>query len=305
MQRVSLLLGPLLCVAAISLGATGAASASELPVEYNGIAGYAHISQTASPPGANSWSCKPSSVHPYPVVLVHGTFADMSDSWQALSPLLYNHGYCVFALNYGAYAGSNLLGIDAIGPIEESARQLAGFVKKVLSETGASKVDIVGHSQGGMMPRYYIKDLGGASKVHTLVGLAPSNHGTTLNGIATLAGYFSGADAFLGLLCPACSQQLAGSSFIEELNSGGETVPGVNYTVIESKYDEVVTPYTSAFLKGGNVTNILLQEQCSLDYGEHLSMPYDHIADADVLSALDPEHPQKPACTYVAPVVGG
>jgi triacylglycerol esterase/lipase EstA (alpha/beta hydrolase family) len=294
-----------LLAAAIALGLTGSANASELPVEYNGLVGYAHVSQTASPPGANNWSCKPSAAHPRPVVLVHGTFADMSDSWQALSPLLYDNGYCVFALNYGAYAGSNLIGVDAIGEIEKSAEELSSFVNRVLTATGASQVDLVGHSQGGMMPRYYLKYLGGASKVHTLVGLAPSNHGTTLDGLATLAGYFPGADAFLGILCPACAQQLSGSTFIEKLNAGGETVPGVDYTVIESKYDEVVTPYTSAFLSGSNVTNILLQEQCSLDYGEHLSMPYDHIADADVLSALDPEHPQHPACTYVAPVVGG
>ncbi len=34
-------------------------------------------------------------------------------------------------------------------------------------------------------------------------------------------------------------------------------------------------------------------------------MPYDHIANADVLSALDPAHPQKPACTLILPVIGG
>ena len=89
------------------------------------------------------------------------------------------------------------------------------------------------------------------------------------------------------------------------LNAGGDTVPGVSYTVIESRYDEVVTPYTSAFLSGPGVTNMTLQDQCSLDLGEHLSMPYDHIADADVLSALDPSHPQHPACYPVLPVVGG
>jgi triacylglycerol esterase/lipase EstA (alpha/beta hydrolase family) len=285
--------------------AAASAGASELPVVYNGIAGYAHVSPSASPPGANDWSCKPSAAHPQPVVLVHGTFADMSDSWQALSPLLHNNGYCVFALNYGSYAGSGSLGVYAVGNIATSAEELSSFVNRVLAATGASQVDIVGHSQGGMMPRYYVKELGGASKVNALVGLAPSNHGTTLNGLFTLAGYFPGADAFVGVFCPACSEQAAGSAFLEGLNSGGETVPGVQYTVIESKYDEVVTPYTSAFLSGPNVTNVLLQEQCSLDHGEHLSMPYDHIADADVLTALDPQEPQHPACTYVAPVAGG
>jgi hypothetical protein len=82
-------------------------------------------------------------------------------------------------------------------------------------------------------------------------------------------------------------------------------VPGVAYTVIQSRNHGVVTPYTSAFLKGRNVNNITLQRQCALDQGEHLSMPYDHIADADVLTALEPAHPQQPACTPVAPVWGG
>jgi triacylglycerol esterase/lipase EstA (alpha/beta hydrolase family) len=291
-------------LAALACAATPA-WAGPLPVIYNGIDGYAHVSPTASPPGANNWSCQPSSLHPQPVILVHGTFADMSDSWQALSPLLYDRGYCVFALNYGSYNGSGSLGVYATGDIAKSAQQLSDFVDKVLKATRASQVDLVGHSQGGMMPRYYIKNLGGASKVHTLIGLAPSNHGTTLDGLFTLASYFPDSNVALAD-CPACQQQEAGSPFITSLNSGSETAPGVNYTVIESDNDEVVTPYTSAFLaEAPNVTNILLQSQCSLDQGEHLSMPYDHIADADVLTALDPADPQDPPCTPVLPVSGG
>ena len=295
--------------AIVGLACTAApASAAPLPVIYNGIYGYAHVSATASPPGANNWSCKPTATHPRPVILVHGTFADMSDSWQALSPLLYDNGYCVFALNYGSDNGSGPLGIYATGPIEQSAEQLSQFVDRVLAATGAKKVDLVGHSQGGMMPRYYIKYLGGASKVNLLLGLAPSNHGTTLDGLFTLASHFPGANAALDV-CPACQEQEAGSPFVTHLNAGSETDPGVNYTVIESANDEVVTPYTSAFLSPApgvdNVNNITLQRQCALDEGEHLSMPYDHIADADVLTALDPSHPRHPACTPVLPVVGG
>jgi triacylglycerol esterase/lipase EstA (alpha/beta hydrolase family) len=287
------------------LGAAAPAGAAKLPVVYNGLVGYAHVSSSASPPGANNFSCKPSRAHPRPVVLVHGTFGDMSDSWRALSPLLFDHGYCVFALNYGSHRGSGRIGIYATGSIADSARQLASFVGRVLAATHARQVDIVGHSQGGMMPRYYIRFLGGASKVHTLVGLAPSNHGTTLGGLSKLARALPGATRFFGSLCPACTEQVRGSSFLRQLNAGGDAFPPVRYTVIQSRYDEVVTPYTSAFLSGAGVTNITLQHQCRLDLGEHLSMPYDHIADADVLNALDPAHAIRPRCSPVLPVVGG
>jgi triacylglycerol esterase/lipase EstA (alpha/beta hydrolase family) len=284
--------------------ATATAQAAGLPVIYNGLLGYAHVSATADPPGANRWGCKPSPGHPRPVILVHGTFGDKSDSWQALSPLLYDQGYCVFALNYGSNAGSGSLGIYGTGEIVHSAAQLSRFVNRVLGATHASRVDLVGHSQGGMMPRYYINFLGGAAKVSALVGLAPSSHGTTLAGLSNLVTGFPGAATFR-FLCPACGEQLRGSAFLSKLNARPDTAPGVHYTVIASRYDEVVTPFTSSFLSGPNVTNIVLQKQCSRDAGEHLSMPYDHIADGDVLNALDPAHPRSPKCTRVLPVVGG
>jgi triacylglycerol esterase/lipase EstA (alpha/beta hydrolase family) len=300
---VAVLLAIVAVATTAGLGA-GAAIAQPLPVIYNGVLGYAQASPNASPPGANDWSCQPSAAHPRPVILVHGTFADMSNSWQALSPLLHNHGYCVFALNYGSHNGSGAIGVYGVGDIAQSAGQLSDFVDRVLAATGAAKADLVGHSQGGMMPRYYLKNLGGAAEVHTLVGLSPSNHGTTVDGLFTLGSYFPGANSFFGN-CPACGQQEAGSEFITQLNSGGETVPGVDYTVIQTRYDEVVTPYASAFLSGPDVTNILLQHQCLLDLGEHLSMPYDHIADRDVLNALDPAHAVSPICTPILPVAGG
>ncbi len=142
--------------------------------------GYAHVSSTASPPGANNFACKPSG-RPSPSGGARARHIRRHvDSWQALSPLLHNNGYCVFALNYGSYAEAGALGIYATGdnpqtPPNSSRRSS----NEVLAATKASQVDIVGHSQGGMMPRYYLKNLGGAAKVHTLVGLAPSNHGTT------------------------------------------------------------------------------------------------------------------------------
>lgn len=238
-----------------------------------------------SPPGANNWSCKPSPQHPNPVVLVHGTFENMAKNWSVLSPQLANAGYCVFALNYGN---------DATGPIEDSAQQLANFVDAVRGATGAAKVDLVGHSQGGMMPRYYLKFLGGAAKVHDLIGIVPSNHGTTTP-LAQPAGY---AD------CPACTEQIAGSSFLQKLNAGGDTLAGPYYTVVSTKYDEVVTPYTSAFLSGPTqqVANITLQDKCPTDTFEHDQSPNDPVVAQWVLNALAqrnaPANPSfQPNCT--------
>src|SRR4051812_36162781 len=97
-----------------------------------------------SPPGANDWSCRPTARRPVPVILVHGTFGDMTVSWNALSPLLKADGFCVFALDYGD---------RATAPMEQSADELAAFAARVLSATGAARVSFVGHSQGGSLSR--------------------------------------------------------------------------------------------------------------------------------------------------------
>ena len=120
------------------------------------------------------------------MVLVHGTFENRFDNWQAMSPALKAAGYCVYALDYGSYNGSGLVGVYGLAEMERSARELRDFVDGVRARTGAAKVSLVGHSQGGLMPRYFIKNLGGAAVVEDLVGLAPSNHGTT-NPLAPVA----------------------------------------------------------------------------------------------------------------------
>jgi triacylglycerol esterase/lipase EstA (alpha/beta hydrolase family) len=287
--------------------AGGASAQTTLPVNYDfGSAVLSTFnSPTVSPPGANNWSCKPTAAHPYPVVLVHGTLANMDDNWQAASPILANHGYCVFAFNYGGASPTD--DFQGTGDIATSAGQLASFVSEVLAATGASKVDLVGHSQGGMMPRYYISFLGGASKVDKLVALAPSNYGTTLDGLTVLGdtlGLLAPVNSVLSTTCEACVEQEEGSSFLATLNAD-PTVSGVSYTVIESRDDEVVTPYTNAFLPAGpNVTNITLQNQCPLDESDHLEIANDPVAMADMLNALDPAQPVRVPCLLVLPVTG-
>ncbi|MBW8735826.1 MAG: alpha/beta fold hydrolase [Streptomyces turgidiscabies] len=250
---------------------------------------------SASGRGWNDYSCEPSAAHPRPVVLVHGTFANGVDNWLTLAPYLTNRGYCVFSLDYGQLPGVPLF--YGLGPIGRSAEQLAAFVDKVLAATGATETDLVGHSQGGMMPRYYLKFLGGAAKVHTFVGIAPSNHGTTLNGLANLLKYFPGAEDLLSTATPALADQVSGSAFLAKLNAGGDTVPGVRYTVLATRYDEVVTPYRSQFLSGSDVHNVLIQDLCPLDLSEHAAVGLlDRIVFHEVTNALDPAHAGATTC---------
>ncbi len=290
-------------------GLIGSSAGAALPVGTFVQGALAQITDPGGlPAGMNNWNCAPSAAHPYPVILLHGTLFNESLTWQALSPELVNDGYCVFGFNYGA--GPFTLGHTyAEADMGTSARQLAAFVFYVLTATHASQVDIVGHSQGGMMPRYYMKFLGGAPRVHMLVGLAPSNHGTTLDGADALVDALHGAgiNVFTLAGCLACTEQIngSGSDFMDLLNAGGDTVPGPRYVVIESKYDEVVTPYTSAFLAGPAVDNILLQHQCPTDFVEHIGITYDPVALQDVVNALGPDSPSfKPVCSFVPPVLG-
>ena len=291
---------------ALALGALPATASQPLPVPNEAVINATGGANPNTSPGGANVECTPTSAHPYPVVLVHGTLSDMYSSFGALSPILVNAGYCVYALNYGQTMQNSQF--DGLGEIAASAGQLATFVNQVLAETGATKVDIVGWSQGGMMPRYYIDNLGGASKVNVLTALSPSNHGTTLDGIATLIediGLASTVDAQESTTCEACVEQVAGSPFLTALNAGGGTEPTVKYVVIETKDDEVVTPYTSAFLSGPNVQNIVLQNQCPLDQSDHLSIPYDSNAAQDVLNSLGADHPNfQPICSVVGPLIG-
>ncbi|HET6154225.1 MAG TPA: alpha/beta fold hydrolase [Marmoricola sp.] len=305
MRRLALLFSLLLGLALVAGPAQ--AAAKPLPVQYDFIPGALFGGIPGSnAPGTNDWSCKPTAAHPNPVVLVHGTLGNRSTNWQTYGPLLKNNGYCVFALTYGStlplpYPGA----FGGLGDIPTSAAELGAFVDQVLAATGADKVDIVGHSQGTLMPDYWIKFLGGAGKVGSYISLSPLWHGTELTGSSSMstAAFAPGLDP-LDLVGPALGQMSAGSAFITKLTSdGGVQVPGINYVNIMTKYDELVKPYTSGFEPG--MTNIVLQDYCKQDYTEHFEMAADKNASIFVLNALDPAHPRPLVCSLVLPFVGG
>jgi triacylglycerol lipase len=239
------------------------------------------------------------------VVLVHGTAGNRATNWQTYGPLLKNNGYCVFALTYGALPGTPypVSALGGLGEMRASAAELAAFVDRVLAATGADKVDLVGHSQGTLMPNYYVKYLGGAAKVDHYISLAPLWHGTALASPMTLFAAVFGVDADTVPFCTACAQFAPGTAFMDQIRAGGTAVPGVTYVNIMSRYDELVVPYTSG--REAGMTNIVLQDQCPLDFTEHFEIAADRNASVLVLNALDPAHPRPVPCVPVLPFVGG
>jgi triacylglycerol lipase len=306
-------------VAVLSLVAAiptlAAASGPTYPVPYDFLLEailHASGGPDTPPPGSNIWSCKPSAAHPEPVILVHGLFANQTDNWQTMAPLLADNGYCVFSLTYGNTPSEpppfNYVG--GLSQMQQSAQVLGAFVNRVLAATGAKKVDLVGHSEGATMPYWYLKIDGGASKVDRMVGLSPVVHGTDLIGpafadqLATQPGLTPIEAAIISSGCGSCMEFQPTSLFIQWLDANGITMPGVTYTQIVTRYDELVLPFTSGIVIAPNSTNIVLQDQCMTDFSDHLEIASDPVAARDVLNALDPTHAQRVPCVPVLPAIG-
>jgi len=259
------------------------------------------------PRGINDWDTPldPDGPGSVPVILIHGTWMNSYCTWSGLVPELLAAGHRVFALDYGRDP-SCLLGRSPAcfgnAALLDSAPEVAEFIDSVLERTGARQVDLVGHSQGVAQARLYLTDFGGAGrpgdgvapKVRRLVGFAASHHGTTASGVGTLGktllarGWYAPLRRILG----RCAEdQMTGSATMAHINRDGDTVPGVDYTMICSRYDEVVTPWRTQQMDAGEgavVRNILVQDEGNgRDFSEHLALLYSPRALDIALEALD------------------
>ncbi|MFD6108184.1 lipase, partial [Nocardia salmonicida] len=146
-----------------------------------------------------------------------------------------------------------------------------------------------------------------------LVSFGATHHGTSLLGIATLGRMINNAGIdILGFYRPiigaANVEQAIGSPFYTTLNAAGDTVPGVAYTAVGSRYDEVMNPLDLGFLRAGpdaTVDNITLQNGCEQDVSDHLTMMYSPRATSIALRALDPEGSPTLACSFNPWFFGG
>jgi triacylglycerol lipase len=267
------------------------------------IAPAAQAAPDPPPPGANDFECEPSAAHPRPVVLLHGLSATMGTNWAYHSPRIAAAGYCVFALTYGVDERTADWPYSPGGVVrmEDSSLELKAFIGRVLEATGARRVDLVGHSEGTVMPRYYLERRGGAAYVRRFVALTPLWRGTEVGGAALLrdlAAAYGLSDPAIELVssfCGSCPQFLRGSDYLNDLNADGEAVPGISHTNIVTVFDLLVVPYTSGIMLDGG-TNIVLQEVCPLDIQDHTTVAFDPVVTQLILNALDPKNATPVRC---------
>lgn len=193
-----------------------------------------------------------------PVVLLHG-FVDNRSVFVMLRRALLRGGRdCVESLNYSP------LTCD----LRTAAEVLGRRVEEIRERTGHEEVDVVGHSLGGLIARYYVQRLGGDTRVRTLVTLGTPHAGTT---VAPLA------DAH-----PLVRQMRPGSEVLREL---AEPAPGCRTRFVSfwSDLDRVMVPVETARLRHAD----LVVHDVRVSGIGHLALPVHPTVAAGVLEALD------------------
>jgi triacylglycerol esterase/lipase EstA (alpha/beta hydrolase family) len=255
-------------------------------------------------PRVNDWNCQPPAEHPHPVVLLHGLGAPAAQHWSYLADYLAGQGYCVFYPTYGQ--GSPLFVYGGLRPIAESAEEIAQYIDEVRDATGVGEVDLVGHSEGGFLSLYIPKVLGAGGKVHRVVALAPPTHGTTFAGVFGVAdglGVRSQVDLVALLFgCGACSDLVIGGPAVARLNEGPVAVAGVEYTILASRMDALVTPTETSFVYEPGVVNRYVQDECPLDPVGHIGLAFDSGVAMMVTNVLGPATAGPVACTIGPPI---
>jgi len=172
-----------------------------------------------------------------PVLLIHG-FLGTRGSMYMLERRLVEDGFVVVSFNIGTLN---------VRDIRRSAFMIHRKIERILAQTPSQKIDIIGHSMGGLIGLYYIKKLGGHARVRKLVMMGTPARGTW----AALAGVVT-----LGLWSTSSWQLLPRSRYLDELHQG-PIPPGVEVTTIAAARDWVV-PLQTTRLSGANAVTVPL-----------------------------------------------
>lgn len=130
-----------------------------------------------------------------------------------------------------------------------TAKLVAAKVDSILTATGATRVDVIAHSMGGLSSRYYAKNLGGDAKIDAWVSLGGPNHGTT---------------SAYGCIQTSCLEMRPGSTFLNALNATDETPGAPRYATWWSACDMVIDPDNSVLLSGATNTQTACLDHSAL-----------------------------------------
>ncbi|MFF6789448.1 esterase/lipase family protein [Streptomyces filamentosus] len=193
-----------------------------------------------------------------PVVLLHG-FADNRSVFVLLRRTLARHGRAhVVSLDHSPFTRD----------LRTAAEALGRRVEEVLERTGRTEADLVGHSLGGLIARYYVQRLGGDARVRTVVTLGTPHAGTT---VAPLA------DAH-----PLVRQMRPGSEVLRELAG---PAPGFRTRFVSfwSDLDQIMVPVETARLDHPD----LRVHNVRVSGIGHLALPVHPTVAVGILAALD------------------
>lgn len=218
-----------------------------------------------------------------PVLLVPGTTLtpELNFSWNYLKVFsAQGRPWCTVALPSNGMLDAQVAG-----------EYVARAIRTTYAQAGR-KIDVLGFSQGGMLPRWALKYWPDTrTMIDDLVSLDASNHGTQSAQLVCLLG-----------CAPSVWQQKSNSRFLNALNAGPETYAGISYTQIYTATDEVVfpnfDPVASSPLRtgDGDIRNVQVQSICPVHVSEHLSMgTTDPVGYALALDAFDNAGTANPA----------
>ena len=224
-----------------------------------------------------------------PVLLVPGTGATPKENWD----WTYVRAFDMVGIPWCTLEVPE----HSNGDIQVAGEYIVNGIRTMFQRAGR-KIAVAGHSQGGMSPRWALRFWPDTrAMVDDQIGFAASNHGTTL------------AAAACNSSCSAASwQQRNSSEFIKAINSIQETFPGISYSMIYTRTDEVVLPNSddngssSLHGGGGDIENVATQEVCPTAVYEHFAIgTIDPVAYALAIDALNNPGPAVPA--RISPLV--
>jgi len=239
----------------------------------------------------NSINAEKSILLKYPVVLVHGIYAhDRGNSkkfWGRIPKELEKYGIKVFFGN-----------TDAWGDYESNAKILYATIEKALQETKSEKVNIIGHSKGGLDSRYFIWKYDYGGKVASLTTISTPHYGAELadliyNKKITHSKIAKKALKVFGILYGDTNPDLYNvnyqlttgymKKFNEDVRMDDRVYYQSIYTIMENSFDDLMFYYSYRYIKKIKGNNDGVVSEYSAKWGDNIIKIEGGISHAEII----------------------